>query len=187
MDNHPYIRFVDTHTEGIGSHDDSHLVLLPGFLALIFYRWQESCMIEGALDAILVEQGGNLLGTFPASGIDDGRAFCASQDMHHLVDLVAYGAYDICQILALKTHFEHILLLEMQFFLYVVDNVWCSRSGKGKDRGVGFHIPDAGNIQVGRTEIVAPLADTMGFIYSDETHRYMAQFGLENLGGESFG
>lgn len=115
MDNHPYIRFVDTHTEGIGSHDDSHLVLLPGFLALIFYRWQESCMIEGALDAILVEQGGNLLGTFPASGIDDGRAFCASQDMHHLVELIAYGAYDICQVLALKTHFEHILLLEMQF------------------------------------------------------------------------
>lgn len=67
-------------------------------------------MIEGALDAILVEQGGNLLGTFPASGIDDGRAFCAFQDVHHLVDLVAYGAYDICQVLALK------LILNTFFF-----------------------------------------------------------------------
>ena len=109
-----------------------------------------------------------------ASGIDDGRAFCASQDVHHLVDLVAYGAYDICQVLALKTHFEHILLLEMQFFLYVVDNVWCSRSGKWQ--GGVFRVSTfyAGNLQVGRTEIISPLADTVGFIYCDETYLVMA-------------
>ena len=47
MDDDSYIGFVDTHSESVGSHDDAHLILLPGCLPLTLHLWVESCVEKG--------------------------------------------------------------------------------------------------------------------------------------------
>ena len=67
------IGLVNAHAEGVGGHDDAHFVALPVCLSLVFYGSVEAGMIEGGCDVVLViEEFGNLFGTFPAAHIDNG-------------------------------------------------------------------------------------------------------------------
>ena len=174
MNHHTHIRLVDSHTEGIGCAHHPYFVLLPSLLSLVFYVGIQSGMIKGGGNALLREQLRHLLGSLSAAGINDGGASHALQDMNHLALLILSFAYYVSQVLALETHFEDILFLEMEPFLYVVYYFGGSCGGKGKYRNARFHLPDAGYLQIGGAEVVAPLTDAVGFIYRDKTYMNVA-------------
>ena len=79
-------------------------------------------MIVGGFDALFVEYLCNLLGTHPASYIDNAATLGALQNMCHFTIFIVDMPYAICQILALKTHLENFFLPEKEFLLNVFHN-----------------------------------------------------------------
>ena len=51
-----------------------------------------------------------------------------------------------------------------------MDNSRRSRGSKGQYGYAGLDLTDIRNLKIGRTEVVSPLTDTMGFINCDEAH-----------------
>ena len=107
MDDEAYVGFVDTHAEGVGGYHHSDLITLPRLLALILDGGIQTGMVEGGGDACLIEQVSKLLGAFPATGIDDGGAFQTVEDMDELLPFVCGLAHDVCKVLPLEGHAEH--------------------------------------------------------------------------------
>ena len=103
------------------------------------------------------------------------------QDMNHFGQLVVGGAHHIGKILAGKTHFKYVLLLEVKLVLDIFYYIGSGRSRKSKDWYTGLHISYFCNFEIRWAEIVTPLADAVSFIYRDETHRNVAQFSLEQF------
>ena len=103
-----YIGFVDTHSEGICSHHHSCLIVLPGFLPLVFCRCLEAGMIECCRDACLVEHIGNFLRSSATAGIYYRTALNAIEDMYQLIALIGSPPYDIREVLALEAHLKDI-------------------------------------------------------------------------------
>ena len=101
--------------------------------------------------------------------------------MHHFTLLIGSVAYNISEVLAFEAHLKHILFCKMESVLYIIHNFWSRSRCKSKDRYLGNHFPDFGYLQVRRAEIVAPLADTMGFIYCDETYMDVFELGLKEF------
>ena len=186
VDDHTNVGLVNAHSEGIGGNHHSYLIILPHFLSLILDYRVETSMIEGGRDAALGEHFRHLLRAFAASSIDDGRTFHTLQDVNHLVLLVCHGPDDIGEILALKTHLEHVLLGKLEFVLDVIHHGWCGCGGEGEHRRARLHLSDVGDSQVGGTEVVTPLTDAVGFIYRDEAHLHVTKLDLENLRREAF-
>ena len=93
--------------------------------------------------------------------------------MKQLLFLVGGIPYYVGQVLSFKAHAEDVLILEMQLFLNIVDDGRRGRGRKGKDGNTGLDLPDIRNLQVRRTEIIAPLTDAVGFIYRDEADAHV--------------
>ena len=128
VDDNPYIRFVDTHTECIGGDHDTAFSCLPALLADVFGGVIQSGMVEIGGDVFVVQQFGNFLGTATVAHIDDGASGHTAQDVQQLSRLVFRFTDDIGEIFALETHAEHIFLTEMQTGL---DIFHYFRSGSG--------------------------------------------------------
>ncbi len=145
---HSHIGLVDAHAEGVGGNDDSHLVVLPQLLPLVFHGGFQSRVIERGRQSLGVKHRGDVLAPSPAPHIDDGRAGHGTQDVYQLGFLVGGLSHDVSEILAFKAHAEHIARLKLQLILNVVDNLRCRRGGQGEHRNIGHDLPDVGNPQV---------------------------------------
>ena len=204
MDHESYIRLVDAHTEGIGSHDDTCLVALPVLLPLVARGVVETGVVEGGsppYGPLGGRQGGfvdiirDFLGTLAAAHIDDGAAFLSLQYAEHFSQLVLRTAHDVGQVLALERHAEDVECrgtryggrgTRGQLLTNIVHHFRRSGGCEGKD-GHGLYLADGCYVEVGRAEVVAPLADAMGFIDGDEADVHVAQFGDEEVALQSFG
>lgn len=71
---------------------------------------------------------------------------------------------------AFKAHLEKIGLLKLQFIHDVVYDIRSSCCGKSQYGGLGFHLSDISDAEIRWTEIIAPLADAMGFVDGDEAN-----------------
>ena len=71
--------------------------------------------------------------------------------------------------------------------MYVLDDERCGCGGERQHGCVGLDAAQVGDVQVGGPEVVAPLADAVGFVNGDETHAHVAQLGLEQLRCDAFG
>ncbi len=107
--------------------------------------------------------------------------------MEHLVVFVVSYPHNVCEILALKTHAEEVLLLEKQFFLDVVYHAGRGGGSEGEDGNVRNQFADIGNLQICRAEVIPPLADAVCFIDSDEADFHASDFYLKQFGCQSFG
>ena len=74
-----HIRFVDTHAESIRRHHDTHPVVLPVTLPLVFLRMLQTSMIEGGAETCLCQMLRYLTGMAATAYIDDGGAFLSLQ------------------------------------------------------------------------------------------------------------
>jgi len=94
--------------------------------------------------------------------------------MAHLFLLVDDVADNIGQILTLKAHSIDSLFLECQSHLNIFDHHGCGRSCERQYRSIGQLFADIDDSQIRRTEVIAPLADTMSLIYADEAYLHVA-------------
>ena len=86
-----------------------------------------------------------------------------------------------------EAHAEHVLLLESQLHLYVFYHGRRGCGGKCEDGSVGEELAEERNLQIRRTEVVAPLRDAVRLIDGDEADAGVSYLGDEKFGGESFG
>ena len=92
------------------------------------------------------------------------------ENMHQLFLFVNSGTNHIDDVLPDKTHLEEPLVLESQPIHDIMDNSRRGRGSKSQHGHVGLDLTDIRNLEIGRTEVVAPLTDTMGFVDCDEAH-----------------
>ena len=92
------------------------------------------------------------------------------EDVHELFLLVDSGTNHVDDVLPYEAHLEKALVLESQPLHDVMDNSRRSRGSKGQYGYAGLDLTDIRNLKIGRTEVVSPLTDTMGFINCDEAH-----------------
>ena len=181
MDDQTHVGLVDAHAKGVGGHHDAEVVIVPVALPLVFGGMLQPRMVVGGTDALLFEQLADFLRIAARPHIDDGTAWNRLQDVYQLCVFVAGTAHDVCQVLPLKAHLEHVLLNEPQPFLDVVHHLGRSRGGEGQHGDVGLQTANVGNMEVAGAEVVAPLADTVGLVHRDEAHAHTAQFLLEDV------
>ena len=181
MQDQSHVGLVYAHAEGVGGHHDPHLVVMPLALAFVFLIMIQAGMVEGGLDACLRDDVAHLTATSAAAHIDDGAARHRAKDMEHLLLLVLRRAHHISQVATFKTHAEHVALAEAQTVLDVVNDLGGGGGGEGKHRHAGLHVAKLCYLQVGGTEIVAPLADAMGLINGYEAHLHVAQLHPEEV------
>ena len=111
MDHQTDIGLVDTHTKGVGSYHHTGLIALPVFLAFVFYGGIKTSVVEGGADTSLVEHIRYFFRSATATGIDDGTAFYAVEDVDEFLALIGGPSDDICQILAFEGHLKDIEFL----------------------------------------------------------------------------
>ena len=194
VNDQPDVGFVDAHSEGVGGHHHACAAVVPLALPLVPDDVFQSGVVGKGADAGGHQVVGNFPGALAASHIDDGAAAYGVEDVRHLRELVGGVPHDVCQVVAPEAHAEHVLAVELQPLLNVGNN---PRRGRGRKRqdghtaGVflvgGNDCPDAGYVEVGGPEVVAPLADAVGFIHGDKADVDVAQLPLEQFGVEPFG
>ena len=74
----------------------------------------------------------------------------------------------------------------MEFPLNVLYNLGRSCRREGKDGALREEFADTSYLQVGGTEIVAPLTDAVRLIHRDEAHLHALQLIQEQLAGKTF-
>ena len=126
-----------------------------------------------------------VLGALAAAHVDNGAALQGLQDVDQFSVFVGGLAHHVGQVLALKAHAEHVLLAEGQLTLYVGRHLGGGGGGERQHGGIGLDVAYLLDLKVGGTEVVAPLADAVGFVDGDEAHLHVAQLGLEYLRGEA--
>ena len=144
-------------------------------------------MIPCRTDALLHEHFGQFACGLPAARIDDGRSAGLSENVEQLRLLVHGAAHDIRKVRACKTHLIYVGRAKLELALDVLHHGGSGRGGQCEDGNLGQQLPYLRYLQVGRAEVVAPLADAVGLVHSDEAHPHVAQFGQEEFGAESFG
>ena len=157
MDNHAYVRFVNSHSKSVGGYHYTEFSFQPGFLSGIFGLIVESGMIKSGCDVVPVQEQRNLFRFFPVAGIDNSRPVDALQDMEQFTFLVFRMTYHIGQVLSLKAHAEHIFLAELKALLDITDHF---RSGSGRqcdDGNTREQLTYIRYFQVSRAEVVSPL------------------------------
>ena len=170
VDDQTHIGLVDAHAKGVGSHYHPPFVVLPLLLVAVLDGGVESGMEVVGTDAGVGEHLGYLLGALAAAHIDDGTALHGSEDMQQLVVFVGGVAHDVAQVLALKAHAEHVVFFEPQLVLDVYHHLGRGGGSEREDRYIGLDAAYVGNTQVTGTEVIAPLADAMGFVDGDKTN-----------------
>ena len=182
-----HVGLVDTHTEGIGSHHDTLLVVVPLLLAQVLDGMFQSGMIVCGADVVLFYQFAYLLGASAAACIHYGAAACRLEDMNQFLVLVACVAHHICKILALEAHAEHVLLAESESVLYVVYHLRSCRGGESKHRHTGLQRSYVGYLKIRGAEVVAPLRYAVSLVDGDEANLHVLKLCLEQFGAYTFG
>src|SRR5574344_728412 len=172
-----HIRFVDTHTEGVGSHHNAYFVRLPFALSFVSYAVGKSGMIECGFDIIIAKEFRQFFGFLSVSDVYDGATVNLVEYVQHLGRPVLGVSHNLSEIAALKTHREHVSCPEMQFVLNVVNNSGIGGCRECEYWFIGNMLPDIRNVQVRRSEVISPLCDTVSLIDSDETDVDMSEFG----------
>ena len=138
---HPDVRFVDTHTESVGGHHHSHLIILPLLLSLVTHGRFQSRVVVSGIDAVVVKHFADVPRTLSTARIYDGSTRHGIENMYYLRIPVGSFAHHISEVLALETHLEDILLPESELLLNVVHHIRSSRSRESEDSHVRFYLP----------------------------------------------
>ena len=157
MDHKSNVGFIDTHTESVGGHHHSYLVILPSLLTLVFHDTIQSCMIEGGSDACLLNHVGHLFRATPAAGIHNSRTFQTTEDVDEFLLFVFSASDDIGQVLSFKTHAKDSLFGKRETLLNIVHD---SRSCCGCQCQYWYpwqQLANLGNLKIRRAEVITPL------------------------------
>ena len=190
VDDQPYVGLVDAHAEGVGRNHHAAAALCPVRLTQVALGIGQTGVVVLSRQTLAFEVLAQFRRQLPVADIHDGAALRnALEDVDNLRLLVHRFADDVNEVLTLETHGAYILLLEFQALLNVVHNARRSRSRQGEQGNrVGNEVAQSGDLQIGRTKIISPLAHAVGFI--DANHAQVAhvlEFGAEEVALQSLG
>ena len=107
--------------------------------------------------------------------------------MDKFSDFFLGGTHDIRQVVAGKTHREHVGRLEVKAPLDILDHDGCSRGGERQNRNFREEFAHLNDAQERGSEIIAPLRNAVRLIDDDEFDGHLAQAFQERLGLQSLG
>ena len=144
----PHIRFVNTHTKGIGRYHNPIGAPQPSILPFIFFAGLQSSMVVGCCIAIFYQLLGQITASLSVAGIYNTGAAVFLQQLEQ-AQYSSIGMQDfIGQVRTEETHTEDILFLEVQILLYIPRYLWRCCGSKSQNRTVRFHLPDISYLQV---------------------------------------
>lgn len=187
MNDQTDIGLVDAHTEGIGGYHNTDGAGSPTLLALVFFGLGESGMVADGTVAPGREPGGQFAAALAAAGVDDDGTGETVEDVAELAFLVVGRADHIGKVGTVEGHAEDIRLTKGEATLDVVDHLGGGRGSQGEHGTVGEEPADVGNAGVGRTEVVAPLGNAVGFVDGEEADGDARQFLKKKGGGKALG
>ena len=188
--NHPaHVALVDTHSEGDGSAHHFYLVHLETFLYRGSLLGGEPGMIGFCLYAMLLQSLCHHLRILAREAVDDACLVWATGDEmvneFQLLLLRAFLAHGKTEVRTVETAHEG-LAVQMQLVDDVLSGnlIGCSRERHHR-HAIEFLVQES-ELGILRTEIVAPLTDTVGFIYGEERNLDVAEQ-IRYLAEEFFG
>ncbi len=130
-------------------------------------------------------------GTLAIADIDDGGTANTAENVYYLFVFCIRSPNYISQIITVIRHFKDILLLEQQAVLNIGHNFWCGGGCESQNGDVfalfGEGLPDVTDTEVGGSEIVSPLRDTMCLIDRNESDGKVAEPFAELFAFQAFG
>ena len=187
MDDNSHVRFVDTHSESVCRHHHFHFIFLPQGLSVASCHRVETGMIERGSGADACQSFGIFLCLFPVVGVYNSGTVDSIKYFHRFGKLVFCLSYDVGKVLSFETHSEHVFFSESELLLNVVYGSLRCRGGKCENWDAGLHLSYLCYGEIGRPEVISPLAYAVGFVYGDEAYVHMLQFCEKQFGSESFG
>ena len=188
--NHPsHVALVDTHSEGDGSAHHFYLVHLETLLHRGSLLGRESGMIGFGIDAMRLECLCHHLCVLAREAVDDACFFGATGDEmvneFQFLLLRTFLAHGKTEIRTVETAHEG-LAVQMQLVDDVLSGnlIGCSRERHHR-HAIEFLVQES-ELGILRTEIVAPLTDTVGFINGEERNLDVAEQ-IRYLAEEFFG
>ena len=130
---------------------------------------------------------GNVVGILAVAGVHYGRTVQAVENMQKLICLVFGAPNHVCEVLAFETHAENVRAAEQQLVLYVGGHFFGGCSCKGKHGNVREELAHLGNLEIRRTEVVAPLRYAVGLVDSNKSNRDFYGFRYKKLRRKPFG
>ena len=135
----------------------------------------------------LLQNGGYFFSLLPVAYIHNGCSGYFVQHMYQLIHLVFRTSYYVRKIAASETFLKYVLFFKVKTFLNVIHHLGSCRGGKRQYRYPGQQLAYIGNGEVGGTEVVSPLRDTMAFVNYQQRHIHCVKLGFEQLCNKTFG
>ena len=178
VDHVAHVGLVDAHAKGVGGNHHLKIVVNKGTLALAAGVIAHAGMVAANANAA----GAQRLGKLACQRIDRlaGRAIhdaALARMRNHIVahprclGLVAHLLAAKVEVLAIEARHHRRGILQAEHLLNVRAHTLSRRSGKGRhDGALRQGIDELTNLQVGGTEILAPLAHAVGLVNGHERH-----------------
>ena len=178
MDDEAHVRLVNAHAEGDGGHNHVHLFHQEQVLVLRPGLGVQAGVVRERLDAVDGQQLGHLLHLLAAEAVDDaGLAGILTEEADDVFLRLHLVPYFIIKVGPIEGRLEHLGILDAEGLEDVALHLGRGRSREGDDGSQLDFLHDGADFPVLRTEIVAPLGDTVGFVHSVERYLDFPQKG----------
>ncbi len=191
MHHESQIGFVDSHSKRVGCDDDRSLPRHKFLLHRTTLVRSEPTVIkrQRTIDVGL-QQLDQMLATFSSRSVNDSRSggFVHKLDQPLIFFVIAGRRFDSKrQIVSRETGHESRWIIKVQNFRDIVLNQFGRRRGQRHCLRIANPLPKLAQSRIIGTEIVTPLADTMGFIDRQQLHFNAADRSHEGIASQTFG
>ena len=186
MQHEAHVGLVYTHAEGIGGHHHTTLTSHPKPLTAVALGGVKSRMKVFGGNAVLDKQGGKLLGIATAAGVDDATTLGGGRHGDNAAVLVLVAHHAVTQIGTHEAAAKKLAVVHGKMQADIFDHLGSGGGGESYEGRRGMVGADFGNLQIGRTEVVAPLRDTVGLVDSNQAHLHLAEVLYEATAAQPF-
>jgi len=180
------VRLVDAHTERIGSDHDPQPSPYPVVLPRCPHQVSHAAVVESGRYAVFVQESGDGFRLFAGAYVDDARSRNVVQDAQQVLVFVFCVAHYVTQVAARETRPQDVRFAEFQLLHDVFGHFRRRRRGQRQHRYFGLQLPQPGDPQVRRAEVVSPLRDAVGFVDGQQRHPHFGETRPEQFAVDAF-
>ena len=176
MNHKTHVRFVDAHTKRNRGADDLNLVADECLLIFGARRGIEPGVVGGTAQALLGEPLGQTLGGIPARAVNDAAlAVVPLGYVQNLVQGLAASDHPVGEVAAIETGDETTRIAKLQLRDDVLPHAIGGGGSQCHHRCLRKTAAQCGDLPVLRAKVVAPLADAVCLVDSDQPRLPLGQ------------